>query len=176
MTKQIKYTCTCCGKIHEEWPSLAFTSPDNYDFLSIEDKENIAEISSDFCIISHPNQIDRFIRCTLNQHVIDHCEDLQYGLWVSLSEKSYNDYSDNFKNENHETTYFGWLCNHIPQYEFGESIPATIYTKKGNSRPEIVPHESFDHPFVRDYYNGIFKSEAEKRINQMLNVTDKNTL
>jgi hypothetical protein len=25
----------------------------------------------------------------------------------------------------------------------------------GNDRPEIFPHEDFDHPFVRDYYNGI---------------------
>lgn len=168
MTDTIKYTCSCCGKEHYEYPSLAYISPTNYNTLSKEDKENIAEISSDFCVIKHKDQTDRFIRCSLTQKIIDHCEDLNYGLWVSLSEKSYNDYSDNYNNENHEATYFGWLSNDLPDYDFKESIPTIVYTKTGNQRPEIVPHQDFDHPFVRDYYNGITKQEAERRIKNML--------
>lgn len=171
MTEQIKYTCSRCGKEHIEWPALTFISPDNYDFLSDEDKNTIAEINDDFCIIKHPDQIDRFIRCTLTQKVNDHCEDLEYGLWVSLSEKSFKNYSDNFDNENHETTYFGWLCNEIAEYDFIESIPTTVCTRLGNHRPEIVPHKDFEHQFVYDYYNGITKSEAEKRIQTMLEKT-----
>ena len=169
MIAQIKYTCSCCGEEHIEFPALTFKSPENYDTLSQQDKETIAELDCDFCVITHPDQTDRFIRCTLTQKVIDHCENLEYGLWVSLSEKNFNDYSENYDNENHETKYFGWLCNNIPEYEFRESIPTTIFTRTGNQRPEIVPHEDFDHPFVKDYYNGITKVEAEKRIETMLN-------
>ena len=169
MTKQIKYTCSCCGEEHIEFPALAFQFPDNYDTLSQQDKEAIAEVDNDFCVITFPDQTDRFIRCTLSQKVIDHCENLEYGLWVSLSEESFNDYSKNYDNENHETKYFGWLCNDIPEYEFNEYIPVTVFTRTGNERPEIVPHEDFDHPFVKDYYNGITKVEAEKRIKTMLN-------
>ncbi|MBX3240816.1 MAG: DUF2199 domain-containing protein [Chitinophagaceae bacterium] len=172
MTEQIKYTCSCCGQEHIEFPALTFKSPDNYDTLSQQDKETIAKIDSDFCVITHPDQTDRFIRCTLTQKVIDHCENLEYGLWVSLSEKSFNDYSGNFNNENHETKYFGWLCNDIPEYEFKESIPTTVFTRTGSQRPEIVPHEDFDHPFVKDYYNGITKDEAERRIKTILNRID----
>jgi hypothetical protein len=168
MTESTKYICSNCGKEHNEWPALTYKSPSNYDRLSEEDKQNIAELDSDFCIIRHHDQTDRFIRCTLTQKVIDHCDDLDYGLWVSLSEKSFQDYSDNYNNENHETKYFGWLCNEIPDYEFMESIPTTVFTRKGNQRPEIIPHEDFDHPFVRDYCIGITKIEAEKRIKNML--------
>ncbi len=174
MNDSIKYTCECCGETHENWPALTFISPGNYDCLSPYDKENIAELKSDTCIIEYPNQIDRFIRCTLTQMVNDHCEDLEYGLWVSLSEKSFQDYIENFDNENHEVEYFGWLCNDIPEYRFTESIPTTVITKKGNQRPEIFPHESFDHPFVKDYYNGISKKEAETRIKTMLRKTEDN--
>jgi hypothetical protein len=165
-----KYICKCCGKEIEEWPALGYTSPTNYDNLSEKDKANIGELTDDFCIITHPDQIDRFIRCTLTQKVNDHCEDLEYGLWVSLSEKSFNDYSENYKNGNHETSYFGWLCNNLPDYNFDKSIPTTVFTKTGNTRPEIVPHEDFEHPFVKDYYNGITKIEAERRINEMLGI------
>lgn len=176
MNGSIKYTCECYGDIHENWPALTFISPDNYDFLSADDKKNIAELKSDTCIINHPNQTDRFIRCTLTQLVNDHCEGLEYGLWVSLSEKSFQDYMENFDNDNHEVQYFGWLCNNIPEYKFSESIPTTVITKKGNQRPEIFPHESFDHPFVIDYYNGISKKEAETRIKMMLQKTKDNKL
>jgi hypothetical protein len=86
-----------------------------------------------------------------------------------LSEKSFREYSDNFNNENHETKYFGWLSNNLSDYNFSEaSIPTTVFTKKGNNRPEIAPHQDFDHPFVYDYYNGITKTEAERRIREML--------
>ncbi len=164
----IKYTCTCCGKEHEEWPALAYRSPSNYDTLSKDDKQSIGSLSNDFCTIRHPDQTDRFIRCILKQKVIDSCQNLDYGLWVSLSEKSFQDYSENFNNEDHESTYFGWLSNDLPDYDFRESIPTTVFTKTGGQRPEIVPHRNFEHPFVYDYYNGITKGEAERRIKQML--------
>ncbi len=168
MAEQIKYTCSRCGQEHIEWPALTFKSPDNYEGLSQIDKESLAEIDTDFCTIKHADQIDRFIRCTLTQKVNDHCENLDYGLWVSLSEKSFEDYSNNYKNETHETMYFGWLCNDIPEYDFSESIPTSVFTRTGDKRPEVIPHKDFDHPFVKDYYNGISKHEAEKRINAML--------
>ena len=168
----IKYICSCCGQEHEEWPALSYPSPTPYHLLSEEDKQNIAELNSDFCIIRYPDQIDRFIRCTLTMKVIDHCENLNYGLWSSLSESSYEDYSNNFNNDNHETSYFGWLSNDLPDYNFKKSIPTTVFTRLGNQRPEIVPHEDFDHPFVTDYYNGITKTEAERRIREMLNIVE----
>ena len=124
-------------------------------------KDSIAEIDGDFCVIRHSEQTDRFIRCTLFQKVIDHCQSLEY------------DYSENYNNDSHETTYFGWLCNSIPGYEFEESIPTTVFTQTGNRRPYIMSHEDFDHPFVRDYYNGITKAEAEQRIRAMMGNIDQ---
>lgn len=166
------YTCPTCGELHNDWPALAFSSPLHYDELNDHDKENTATLDSDFCVIEDGETTDRFIRCTLSQTINDHCEDLQYGLWVSLSEKSFQDYEDNYNNENHEVSYFGWLCNNIPGYGSTLSIPTTVYTQKGNSRPEIVPHNDFDHAFVKDYYNGISKEEAEKRIKEMIDLTN----
>ncbi|MNK02174.1 hypothetical protein D3C87_199940 [compost metagenome] len=169
MEDLIKYTCSVCGKEHEEWPALAYNAPQAYLSLSEREKEEIADLTDDFCVIRYEDQTDRFIRCTLTQKVTDHCEDLEYGFWVSLSEKSFNDYDENYHNENHETVYFGWMSNFLPEYKYAESIPTNVYTRSGNQRPEIVPHEDSDHPFVKDYYQGITKAEAERRINYMLN-------
>jgi hypothetical protein len=174
MSENIKFTCSCCGENHEEWPALTFISPDNYSCLSEHDKKSIGYIDNDFCTINHRDQIDRFIRCILIQKVNDHCEDLDYGLWVSLSEKSYVDYEKNFKKDSEEKGYFGWLCNDIIDYEFSESIPMNVFTRNNGQRPEIIPHKDFDHPFVKDYYNGISKKEAERRISNMLEIVNKN--
>jgi hypothetical protein len=168
----IKYTCSCCGQEHEQWPALAYTSPTNYNNLSEEDKQNIGTLTGDFCTIIHPDKTNKFILCTLSLKIIAHCQTLEYGLWVSLSDKSYEDYSENFKNENHQAQYFGWLCNDLPDYTFQGSIPTTVFTRLGNSRPEIVPHRNFDHALVEDRYNGITKTEAEKRIKNMLQLVE----
>jgi hypothetical protein len=125
----MKYTCNKCGLEHEEWPALTYNAPVSYYNLTDEEKNTIAEIGSDHCIITYEDQTDRFIRCTLVQKVNEHCQDLEYGIWVSLSEKSYNDYADNFDNKNHVTTYFGYLCNNIPGYESTLSVHTNVYTK-----------------------------------------------
>jgi hypothetical protein len=166
--KTTKFKCSECGKEHAEWPALTFTSPANYDYLSNQEKLELGRLNTDFCEIHYDDQIDRFIRVILTQKVNDACENLDYGLWVSLSEKSYSDYKSNFNNENHETSYFSWLCSNIPEYGNTMSIPCDVITKSGNNRPEIYPHQDFDHQLVRDYYNGITKAEAEKRINEMI--------
>ncbi|MEP6614294.1 MAG: DUF2199 domain-containing protein [Mucilaginibacter sp.] len=48
------------------------------------------------------------------------------------------------------------------------SIPTSVQTKTGGNRPEVTLDPDFDHPFVKDYYNGISVEEAEKRIGEML--------
>ena len=173
MKSTTTYTCSSCRQVHEGWPALTYISPSYYHSLSEEEKASMAELDEDFCIIRHGDQTDRFIRCTFTQKVNDHCEDLDYGLWVSLSEKSFKDYVDNFKNEHHETGYFGWLSSALPEYESSTlNIPMDVYTRTSNNRPYIIPHESVDHPFVVDFHNGITKKEAERRIRNMIQTLD----
>ncbi|MDP9080380.1 MAG: DUF2199 domain-containing protein [Bacteroidota bacterium] len=164
----MKYTCPACGEVHNEWPALTFDSPYPYSVLSKKDKKQLAQLDSDFCSIKYEKQTDRFIRCSLVQEVAGSCQNLDYGIWASLSEKSFNDYSDNFNIEDHETSYFGYLSNVLPGYESTLNIPARVYTQKGNVRPEIVLDPDFNHPFVKDYYRTISLSEAERRIREVL--------
>lgn len=171
----MKYKCSCCGQEHDEWPALMFYTPTPYNDLTEDEKKALGQIGDDFCVITNPDQTDRFIRCTLTQKVIDHCGNLEYGIWVSVSEKSYQDYYDNFESDNHVTQYFGWLCSRIPEYDDTLGVPTTVQTKAGNSRPEVFPHKDFDHPFVKDYYDGITKEEAERRIKSMLKNTGQLT-
>jgi hypothetical protein len=164
----MKYKCSKCGQEHEGRPSIAFDSPDYYDSLNEEDKKSIATLSDDLCVIRHEDQTDRFIRAVLHQKVNDDCQTLDYGVWVSLSEKSFKDYVDNFDNEDHNATYFGFLSNNLTGYKNTLTLRTNVVLR-GKIRPEVIPHDDqFDNDFVRDYYEGIDKETADERINRVL--------
>ncbi|WBV56668.1 DUF2199 domain-containing protein [Chryseobacterium daecheongense] len=163
----MKYICECCGKEMEDWPALAYKSPSSYMQLTDVELQN-AEISSDLCIIEYPKQTDRFIRTVLVQEIIESCQTLEYGVWVSLSEKSFSEYVDNYNNEDFGAEYFGWLSNDLPDYDFSESIPMTVVVNNKIGRPLIYPHQNFEHPFVYDFYNGITMKEAQQRVDRVL--------
>jgi hypothetical protein len=157
----MKFTCSKCGEVHEGRPALSFNSPLYYDTLSEEDKKSIATLTDDFCEIQYEDQTDRFIRTVIHQKVNDDCQTLDYGVWVSLSEKSYKDYSDNYNNENHEATYFGYICNNLPGYDSTLLIKANVVLR-GKHRPEVIPHDDQqENNFVRDYYEGIDQDKAD---------------
>lgn len=164
----MKYICQCCGEEKEDWPAIAYSSPSPYFNLSDEELEN-SELTSDFCIIKYSDETSYFIRAVLVQEVNESCQDLEYGVWVSLSEKSFNEYVENYDNKDFEGGYFGWLSNYLPDYEFENSIPTDVFVNNKIGRPFIYPHESHDHPFVKDFYTGISEKEAERRINKVLN-------
>ncbi|CAM3013595.1 DUF2199 domain-containing protein [Chryseobacterium flavum] len=164
----MKYICSCCGEEKEEWPAIAYPVPYFYSELSEEERKK-SELTSDLCIIEDPEYTHQFIRTVLIQEVTDSCQDLEYGIWVSLSETNFNEYVENYDNKEFEAEYFGWLCSYLPDYDFPESIPTTVVVNNSIGRPFVYPHQSYDHPFVDDFYDGIAEEEAMKRINRVLN-------
>ncbi len=164
----MKYICQCCGEEKEDWPAIAYLAPYPYFNLSDDEVAN-SELSADLCIIRYSDETCYFIRAVLVQEVNENCQDLEYGVWVSLSEKSYNEYAENYHNEEFESGFFGWLSNNLPDYSFEEPIPTDVIVNNKIGRPFVYPHESHNHPFVNDFYLGISKEEAEKRIDFILN-------
>jgi hypothetical protein len=161
--------CGICGEIHHPYPALTFAYPNSYYWLTEEQKNTYKiQIDNDFCTIEYPDRTDWFIRVVLKQKIAKSSLYLEYGLWVSVSEEDFEDYTANFDNANHETVYFGWLSNALPDYQFERGIAMDVKTKHGNERPQVYPQLDFNHPFVVDFYHGITKGEAEKRIHTML--------
>lgn len=166
--KDKQFKCSICGKVHEELPSIGFKTPFHYDILSEKDKNEIAEVSDDFCVIEHLEQTDRFVRTVLNLKTDIPSQDLVYGVWVSLSEKNFNEYKSNFKIQSKEKTYFGIICNEIADYEESTiGLHVNVLTRLDDLRPEIIPHK-FEHKLVTDWENGITFHEANSRVENIL--------
>lgn len=168
----MKFKCDCCGIEQDEYPAIGYQFPLYYSSLSEEEKESLAEINSDTCVVKEAENTFRFIRGVLIQKVKDGCQNLEYGLWVSLSESSFRDYIENSNKEDHQETYFGWLNSTLPDYKFEEmeSIKANVLTQGKGRRPliEIQSNEGNASKFLEDYRNGISEEEALRRIERIL--------
>ena len=110
------YKCSCCGEVHEGSPSIAYSMPDHYAGLSEEQRESMAELSSDFCTITHDEGTDYFIRAVMEIPIHGVDEPFLWGIWVSLSEKSFERYCETYDSPVAGDGFFGWVCNEIPGY------------------------------------------------------------
>lgn len=87
--ERFEFTCSRCGEVHEGSPSFGYSSPHQYDELDEGEKQELAFLSDDFCTIGHPEQTDRFIRAVLEVPIDGVEEPFLWGVWISLSEKNY---------------------------------------------------------------------------------------
>ena len=126
------FKCTCCGEIHEGSPSIAFLAPDHYAGLSEEQKASLGELSSDFCVITHDEGTDHFIRAVLEVPIHGVQDQFLWGVWVSLSKKSFDRYSETYEDAVAGEGFFGWVCNQIPIYPYSASRPADVVVQAGN--------------------------------------------
>ncbi len=162
------YTCKQCGQTHDELPAIGFDAPHYYYTLTDEDrKKHVRKLTSDLCILAYEHQTDYFIRTVLKQKITGHDAQLDYGVWVSVSETSFNDYTGHPNAAGHK--YMGYLSTWLPDYDTTTTgIVMRIITAGNGHRPEITPQQGQEHPFVHDYYNGITMKEAEARVKRAM--------
>ena len=170
-------------KGQEAYPALAFIAPKPYaDFFNGQPILNQTfpknkhgaqgKLAEDHCVITYPDQSDHFIRVTLTQKIVDDNQDLEYGLWVSVSAENYQKYiAGEWNQHTEDKTYGGYLCNSLPGYDLPTyGTPCAIVLKEPHQRPEIVPSPHHTSQFVLDYWAGIDKTEALKRIRNFYGV------
>jgi hypothetical protein len=160
------FKCTCCGEIHEGSPSYAFNAPYHYSCLSDEDKSSKAGLSSDFCVIRHDDQTDYFVRAVLAVPIHGVADPFVWGVWTSLSEKSFRRYYDTYDAPVAGDVFFGRVCNRIPWYPQPQSwLEADVVVQLDGQRPLLRLHSAgdvADHPLVVDQTEGISIAKAQQ--------------
>jgi hypothetical protein len=162
------FKCSSCGEIHEGSPSFAFKAPDQFASLTEAQKSEMGTLTEDFCTITHSEGTDRFIRAVLEVPIHGIEEPFLWGIWVSLSEKSYNAYSETYDDPVPGQGFFGWVCNKIALYPYEHSRPADVVVQGGRSRPLVVLHKGDpeDDLLVIDQVNGISIKRAQELAEQ----------
>lgn len=158
------FKCSCCGDIHEGSPSMAFRAPDHYASLSDEQKMSIGKLSGDFCTINHGDGTDYFVRAVLEVPIHGIEEPFLWGVWVSLSQKSFERYYEMYENPVEGEGFFGWVCNDINVYPYSSSRPADVVVQVDNQRPKVILHKGDpeDDQLVIDQNEGISVVRAQE--------------
>lgn len=154
------FKCSCCGEVHEGSPSFGFRAPDPYLEQS-ESIQNEGKLGGDLCTYKDEDGQHYFARVVLEIPIHGVSDPFLWGVWVSLSEKSYLRYVETYDEPVLSESYFGWFSNYLPYYESTYALETTVYPRPDGQRPYIMLHES-KHPLYRDFKNGISISKAQE--------------
>jgi hypothetical protein len=155
----VGWTCSRCGAEHEGVPlDLAFDEPWHWNGGNASDDW----ISDDLCAWTDDvGEPAFFIRGVLPIRVLDSDEVFGYGVWSSLSRRSFERvvelWDDPARVE--EPPYFGWLSNSLPGYPETVSLPLDVITEELDQRPTFRLHEG-DHPLIREQHHGITRDRV----------------
>lgn len=146
-----RFQCGRCDEWHEGAPSIAFQLPDHLLTIFVADRATRAKWDEDLCVIDNQYY---FVRACLEVPIINSEEPFLWGIWGSLSERSFNGYI-----EDGEGPYFSWPANHVPGYPPLDGLKASLHPRSGNLRP-ILELEVSDHPLSVDFHQGISVERA----------------
>lgn len=173
MAAIFSFKCSCCGELHEGSPSFGYRAPDQYATLSEEQKASMGSISDDFCAITHDEGTDYFIRTVLEVPIHGVEDPFLWGVWVSLSERSFDRYYETYDDPVEGETFFGWVCNDIAIYPRASSRAADVVVQVGKQRPKLVLHkgDAEDDQLVLDQTHGISIARAQELAERALHQT-----
>jgi hypothetical protein len=163
----LAWTCSRCGEEHEGLPlDLSLDAPWHWDGPH-SDADRLTE---DLCRWTDADGDPAFfIRGVLHIPLTDADDTFGYGVWSSLSERSFDRIVDLWSDRDrvHEDPYFGWLSNRLPGYPDTLNLPLDVVTAELDLRPAFVLHDG-EHPLIAEQRHGITLERARELVELQL--------
>jgi hypothetical protein len=114
------------------------------------------KLDSDVCVIDNGDSKNIFVRGRLEIPIVHHPELFVWGVWVSVSEKSFERIVElwHAPSIDNEPPKFGWLCNNIVLYPATMHLKTHLHLRSGGNRP-LIELEPTDHPLAVEQRTGI---------------------
>jgi len=162
-----KFKCSSCEEIHEGIPTFGYDFPIYYLDVPEEDRNERCELTSDTCIIDDELF---FVRGCVEIPVHGESEPFIWGVWVSLSEKSFNRYLELYEvaDREGEPPFFGWLNACFADYATEDfNLKTSVHLRNDGVRP-FIEIEPTDHPLAIEQHHGISKDRLTEIYELML--------
>src|SRR5262249_1657406 len=142
----MEFTCQCCGKQHVADISFGADAPVQWDLISAKEQAK-SELGGEQCVIKADNHRHFFVRACLEIPIKGTTGAFTWGVWVSLSEKSFLEMTDHWEDPSRTNLgpYFVWLCTKIPEYPDTMFLKTMVHQRAVGQRP-TVELEKTDHP------------------------------
>jgi hypothetical protein len=141
---------------------MSFRPPVEWAWLD-DDVRRASWANEDFCEIRFSaDEIDRFIRCILPLPVPRLQSEFRFGVWVSVSDRSWDVYRRGFDSGDYaQDGCFGYLADKIPEYPSSSMLHANVWFANGGQRPTVELQDA-DHSLVRAQRTGIDVAQIER--------------
>ncbi|MER2566676.1 MAG: DUF2199 domain-containing protein [Myxococcaceae bacterium] len=143
-----RFTCLACGEAHDGLP-LDFAT----DKPALSDEELArAKLTDDLCEFDE----HRFIRACLEIPILGGPGPLVYGIWVTLSQRSYEQYLEHQSEPRRflDGPYFGWFASALPLWPATVQLKTRVHIRPPPQRP-VIELEPTDHPLAVAQREGI---------------------
>lgn len=166
------FDCRVCGQHHSDLPmSFGAEAPATYFMIPEKERPTRCELTPDLCMIDG----DQFyIRGSLEIPVVDGSQPFVWGVWASLSEKSFRRMVAIWETPGRESEppFFGWLCTSLPLYPKTLSLKTHVHTRPLGQTP-FVELEPTDHPLAVEQRTGITMDRVREIAGQLLHQKDQ---
>lgn len=150
----MRWRCSVCGEEHEGLPlDWGHEAPIQWDGGKGKDDW----LTDDLCAwTDDAGEPAYFIRGVLHVPVPELGDDLRWGVWSSLSQRSFERVLELWDDpaRTRERPYFGWLSNAVAGYPDTVNLPLDVLTADLELRPRFLLHDG-DHPLIAEQRNGI---------------------
>lgn len=161
------YTCGNCDTVHEGLP-FSYHSPVPAYWLSlpVAEREATGVLGEENCEVDDQHF---FIRGIIHIPVLDSDDHFEWGVWVSLSRKSYERTLELWRQPGRESEppYFGWLQTRLPYSSSTVNLKTLVHTQPVGERP-LIELEPTDHPLAVEQREGITLARVRAIAEQML--------
>lgn len=165
----MKFICATCGKVHDaEEVSFGASAPMQWELITEKERERSA-LGAEQCQIESSEGMSYYIRACLDIPIQGTERQFTWGVWCSLSEKSYAEMSEHWNEPERQRLgpYFGWLCTKIPEYPETMHLKTMVHQRRVGQRP-FVELEATDHPLAVDQRTGISETRLRQIVEKLL--------
>jgi hypothetical protein len=149
----MRFKCTYCDEWHKGVPGYAAEAPLYYYSIPAAERAARCLLDSDTCVV---DQKYFYVRGCLEIPVRGEPDPLIWGVWVSLSKASFDQFVGCFDaaKQSHIGPFFGWLSAELPLYPSTEHLKTRVQLRDNGVRP-YIELEPTEHPLAVEQRNGI---------------------
>lgn len=169
---ELAFECRACGEQHVGLPAFHFGGPAQLRLVPPDEYDERVELTDDGCVLDLDGR-HFFVRGQLEIPVRDTDDRFTWSVWVSLSEQSFERYTELFDDRARRAgeSFFAWLCNPLPDYPDTMFLRTRLHVRAYPDRPR-VELEPTDHPLAIDQRTGIARARAIELAERLLHPAD----
>lgn len=165
----MRFVCSKCGSEHDI-DDISFGASEPLQWNLLNDTERSRSILGDEqCEIDSADGRSFYIRACLEIPIQGTDRSFNWGVWCSLSEKSYREVLEHWDDPSRVRVgpHFGWLCTKIPGYPDTAYLKTMVRQRAIGLRP-LVELEPTNHPLAVDQREGIDEGRLKEVIVSLL--------